>query len=205
MSSACTMISLPLAERAVCRRCLYRNAITGLRWSSTSSTTPSASPLLAKLKNDLKSAMRAKDTARLNVIRGTISEINRAASGSNPINTDMQVLALLRKRKGASEQAKKEAEDAKRDDLAEKEAKEIVVLDELTSSVQLMTPVEMRKIVRARLESLRSSTSGELKPGPVLKELLKPGGDLADKPLDKKVLAELVREELLSNHSNTTS
>ncbi|KAK4938471.1 hypothetical protein LTR10_021100 [Elasticomyces elasticus] len=196
MSSARTIRSLPLSERSICSRCLYRNAITGLRWSSTSSTSAPASPLLAKLKNDLKSAMRAKDTARLNVIRGTISEINRAASGPSPIQTDMQILALLRKRKGASEQAKKEAKHANRADLAEKEDKELVVLDELTSSVQLMAPEEMRKIVRAGIESLRSSTSGELKPGPVLKELLKPGGDLADEPLDKKVLAELVREEL---------
>lgn len=110
----------------------------------------------------------------------------------------MQILALLRKRKGATEQAKKEAEDANRSDLAEKQAKEIVVLDDLTSSVQLMAPSEMKEIVRSTIESLRTSTAGELKPGPVLKELLKPGGELANKPLDNKVLSELVREELSS-------
>lgn len=147
----------------------------------------------------------AEIPGRLSVLRGTISEINQAASGPNPIKSDMQILALLRKRKVASEAAAKEAAQAQRPDLVEKQEKEIAVVQELTSSVQLMDALEMRKIVRTTIDALRGSSSGEVKPGTVLKELLKPDGALADKPLDNKVLAELVREELFSNHDNSSS
>lgn len=138
---------------------------------------------------------------RLNVLRGTISEINQAASSSSPIKTDAQILSLLRKRKSSSEQAIKEAQEAQRPDLVEKQEKEIVVVDELTSSVKMMDPLEMRQVVRRTVEALRGATPGDLKPGAVMKELLKPGGELEGKMLENKVLAELVREEVMSDHS----
>ncbi|KAL2443927.1 hypothetical protein ABEF95_014103 [Exophiala dermatitidis] len=187
-----------LADRYTCARCLRKTATAGLRWSSsaTSSTAAPPSPLLSKIREELKKAMRAKDTARLSVLRGTISEINQAASGANPIKSDMQILALLRKRKAASEAAAKEAEAASRPDLAEKQQKEIAVIDELVDTVKVMGPEEMRKTVRQVIETLKTTVSGELKQGVVLKELLKPDGVLADKPLDKKVLADLVKDEL---------
>jgi len=139
-------------------------------------------------------------TGRLAVLRGTISEINQAASGPTPIKTDLQILALLRKRKAASKAAAKEAKEAQRPDLAEKQEKEISVIDEYTSSIQMMEPAEMRQIVRSTVETLRTSGQGDLKPGVVMKELLKPGGVLENKPLDKKVLSGLVQEEVISNH-----
>lgn len=113
----------------------------------------------------------------------------------------MQILALLRKRKAASEAAAKEAEEAGRPDLAEKQQKELAVIDELAGSVKVMDNFEMRTIVKSTIQTLRGTTPGDLKQGVVLKELLKPDGQLADKPLDKKVLADLVREELSSNHN----
>jgi uncharacterized protein YqeY len=139
----------------------------------------------------------------LSVLRGTISEINQAASGPNPIKSDMQIVGLLRKRRAATQQAADEARRADRQDLVDKSDKEISVVDELTAAVPLMDPLEIRQVVRRTIETLRASGTGQLKPGPVLKELLKPEGELADKPLDNKVLAELVREELFSNHGNS--
>lgn len=140
----------------------------------------------------------------MTVIRGTISEINQAASSSSPVQTDMQILALLRKRRSSSTSARQEAQDANRPELLEKLDKEIEVVDELMGSVEMMDVSEMRSIVRSAVESMRGhgeqTATGELKPGPVMKELLKPGGPLDGKPLDKKVLAELVREECFSNH-----
>ncbi|KAJ9495982.1 hypothetical protein LTR99_000162 [Exophiala xenobiotica] len=200
------------AERPLCSRCLYRSGLPrqSLRWnSSSSSAAPTPVPLLSKLKQDLKAAMRAKDQARLTVIRGTISEINQAASSSSPVQTDMQILALLRKRRSSSTDARQEAVDAKRPDLLEKLDKEIEVVDELMGTVEMMPVSEMRSIVRGLVESLKGAgpgeqtPTGELKPGPVMKELLKPGGPLDGKPLDKKVLAELVREECFSNHGTS--
>ncbi|ETI27418.1 hypothetical protein G647_09608 [Cladophialophora carrionii CBS 160.54] len=200
---AATRATAPLflSARTACSSCVRGAAASSPRWSSTStaSETP-ASPLLSKIKNDLKAAMRAKDTARLTVLRGTISEINQAASSSAPVKTDMQVLALLRKRKAASENAKKEAEAANRADLAEKQDKEIEVIEQLVGSVKMVESQALRDIVRGKIEALRdSSHGGELKQGAVMKELLKPGGELDGKVYEGKVLAEVVREELATN------
>ncbi len=109
----------------------------------------------------------------------------------------MQVLALLRKRKSATENAKKEAEEAKRPDLAEKQDKELVAINELAKSVKLISGDDLRSIVSQKIQALRNSAhAGDLKQGIVMKELVKPGGELDGKPYEGKVLAELVKDEL---------
>ena len=109
----------------------------------------------------------------------------------------MQILALLRKRKSASENAKKEAEAAKRPDLAEKQDKEIEAIDELVGTVKMVDANTMSSLVRNTIEALRSSVQGgEVKQGVVMKELLKPGGDLDGKPYEGKTLADMVKQEL---------
>jgi len=58
--------------------------------------------------------------------------------------------------------------------------------------------------VRSEIETLRSSANpDQLKPGMVMKHLLAEDGLLAGKALDKAKLAELVREELMSNNQNS--
>lgn len=58
-----------------------------------SATSVPASPLLFKLKGDLKTAMKEKDTNRLNVLRGIIADVTNSAKTSNPIKTDMQLVS----------------------------------------------------------------------------------------------------------------
>ncbi|KEF59665.1 uncharacterized protein A1O9_04511 [Exophiala aquamarina CBS 119918] len=186
----------------ICTRCVYRNSLASLRWSSTEASSPP--PLLIKIKADLKAAMRAKDAPRLAVLRGTISEINQLASGDRPVNSDMQILALLKKRKSATEEAAAEAKRVNRPDLQEKEEQQLAVIEEYASSISLMDVAAMRQVVRSEIETLRSSaTQDQLKPGMVMKHLLADDGPLGGKALDKAKLAELVREELMSNHQNS--
>ena len=109
----------------------------------------------------------------------------------------MQILALLRKRKAATENAKKEAEAAKRPDLAEKQDKEMQAINELVGTVKMVDADVMRCIVKKTVETLKSSVQGgELKQGAVMKELLKPGGELDGKPYESKQLAGMVKDEL---------
>jgi uncharacterized protein YqeY len=42
----------------------------------------SAPPLLLKLRSDLKTAMKAKDTNRLNVLRGLLAEVTKQPRSS---------------------------------------------------------------------------------------------------------------------------
>ena len=62
MSLTLSVISARRAVRSsMCSRCL-RQSIASARMSST--TAEASSPLLGKIKNDMKTAMRAKDTVR---------------------------------------------------------------------------------------------------------------------------------------------
>jgi uncharacterized protein len=137
--------------------------------------------------------MRSKDKPRLAVIRGIISETNQLASSSNAIQTDIQLISLLRKRKSAAETAAKEFEAAKREDLREKQEREIEVLEGYLGRVQMVGEEEMRGFVRQVVGRMGGEV---LKEGVVMKELLGQGGSLEGKMVDRKALAGIVREEL---------
>lgn len=183
----------PPTSRAVrtstCQSCLLRLSRNTLRYS----TTDAAPPLLTKMKQDMKAAMRAKDTARLNVLRSIISETNQLASGPTPVKSDLQILAMLKKRKAASLNAVQEAEQANRSDLKEKQEKEIGVLDEYAGSVELVSVAELKEAVKSVIAKLGEAGKQQ---GRVMKELLQPGGVLDGKPVDKAQLAGVVKESL---------
>lgn len=164
-----------------------------VRHSSTEVTAP---PLLAKIKGDLKTAMRAKDTPRLNVLRAMISEYNNASKTSTPIKTDIQLLALLKKKKAATEAAVAEAKAANRQDLEEKNKQEISVIDEYSGTVDVMGAEQLEKAISQVIGTLHKAASGDLKAGSVLKEIFAPGGALDGKPVDKSQAAKIVNQLL---------
>jgi uncharacterized protein len=130
----------------------------------------------------------------LNVLRAIISETNQLSSGPSPIHSDLQVLALLRKRKAASVAAAKEAEEQGRSDLKEKEEQQAKVIDEYASNVKMMTPEELREVVTQAVDSLKEKKG--LTHGIMMKELLKPGGLLDGKPVEKRDLSDIVKEAI---------
>lgn len=133
--------------------------------------------------------------SRLNVLRAIIAEANNAAKTSSPIKDNMQMLALLRKRRAASKTAAVEFLQNKREDLSQKQEEEIVVLDEYAGRVKVMSEEETANYVDEAISNITSS-EGKKNPGTVLKELLKIGGPLEGKPVDKSVLARLVKQRL---------
>lgn len=165
-----------------------------IRYSSTDAPTP---PLLAKIKGDLKAAMKAKDTPRLNVLRSMITEYNNASKTSTPIRTDLQLLALLKKKKATSEAAAAEAKAANRQDLEEKQRQEIKVIDEYASDVAVMSEEEIKEAVSKLIETLKEAAAGaDVKAGNVLREMFQAGGVLDGKPADKSQVAKIVNEQL---------
>jgi len=165
-----------------------------LRWQSTEEAPP---PLLSKIRNDLKTAMRAKDTPRLNVLRAIISETSNANKTSSPIKTNMQVLSLLRKKAATSKTASQEFAEAKRDDLKQKQDAEIAVLDEYAGQVETMPEDDISQAVEEVVKSMESSAA-KMNAGMVLKELFKPGGRLEDKAVEKAHVAAIVKRRLSS-------
>lgn len=139
--------------------------------------------------------MRAKDTNRLNVVRGILNEVTNSSKTATPIKTDMQLLSLLRKRAAAAETAKKEFNDAGRSDLIEKENAQLDVLNEYAGSVETWDDAQIQNAVATAVESMKSS-GAKINMGDVLKKLFAPGGDLDGKPVEKSKVSVVVKQLL---------
>jgi len=169
-----------------------RLGLRAVRWNSTSSSVP---PLMVTLRSDLKNAMRAKDTPRLDVLRALISETNNAAKTSSPIETDLQLLSLIRKRISASKDAAQQFSDAKRLDLKEKEEIQIALFEEYAGQIQTMTSEDIKAAVSSTISQLESDND-KSNVGLLMKRLFAPGGALDGKPAERSEVARIAKELL---------
>lgn len=158
---------------------------------------PAPSPLLARLKGDLKTAMRAKDAARLAVLRSVLAAVTNASKTARPVATDAQLVALLQKTARASEDATAEFRGAGRADLVDKEQRQIDILREYVaaSGVAVADAGELQSAVEAVVADLTREAGGaKPKLGDVMKALLAPGGPLEGKTVEKADLARVVKD-----------
>lgn len=175
-----------------------RLARLSLRCSYSMTTTSSLAPspsLLVKVRNDMKAAMKAKDSSRLDVLRGLISDVTNAAKTSKPVNTDAQMLTIIRKRVKSSEAAVEEFQSAKRDDLKDREVAQIAVLEAYIDDSGSMGEDDITRAVQDVVGKLRSEEK-TVTQGSVMKYMVGPGGTLEDRPVDKQVVAKLVKSML---------
>lgn len=139
--------------------------------------------------------MKAKDTARLNVLRSLLAEVTNAAKTSNPIKSDMQLLSLLRKRQAAAKAASVEFKTAGREDLVEREEGQFKILDEYAGDVEVMSVEDVKAAVQSTIDQLKAKGS-EMKAGPVMKAIFAPGGSLDGKNVEKSTVPGVVKELL---------
>ncbi|KAI4867103.1 GatB/YqeY domain-containing protein [Hypoxylon rubiginosum] len=165
----------------------------------SSDAPPPAPPLLQKIKADLKTAMRAKDAARLTAIRSILAASLNASKTASPIATDAQVVALLRRTQRASADASAEFAAASRQDLVDKEQAQIGILEEYAaaSGVEELDEEQLRAVVAGVVTALTSEGGGgdgKVRMGDVMKKLLAPGGPLEGKDVERALLARIVKE-----------
>ena len=86
--------------------------------------------LLSQLNDEMKIAMRAKDKIRLGVIRMAISAVKQAEIDHNTEATDDNIIALLTKMVKQRKESIKMFTEGGREELAAKEAAEIVALED---------------------------------------------------------------------------
>jgi uncharacterized protein len=144
--------------------------------------------LREKLDEDLKSAMRAKDSLRMNTVRGLKSAIKyREIELMKPLD-DAGILGVvaseIKRRRDSVEQYRA----GNRPELAEKEEAEIRILQEFLP--QQLTPAE----VEAKVDEViaRVGAKGPKDMGGVMKALLPEVQGRAD----GKVVSELVKRRL---------
>lgn len=140
----------------------------------------------------MKTAMQNKDSNRLSVLRSLLSQALNASKTSTPINTDIQMLALLRKTANASRVASEEFRGAGRHDLAEKEESQVKIMEEYAESVEVMEQEDIRSTIKGVVDTMKSE-GAKMQIGDVLKRVFSPDV-LGNKPVEKGDVARIVKE-----------
>ena len=157
------------------------------------STSSPPSPLLSRLREDLKSAMRARDTPKLNVVRGILADITNSSKTASPVKDDLALLALLRKRITAAKQAAQQAEEVGRPDLVDKEAEQMGILEQYAGNVKTISDEEIQQSITRIVEQLQKEGK-EVVTGNILKKCFGPGGAFEGRMVEKQTVARLVKE-----------
>ena len=127
--------------------------------------------------------------SRLNVIRGSLTEITNASKPPNPEMTDERVFALLKKQAKESRNAAKEFETGKRSDMSEQELQRVAVLEVYLSSVGSFGEEDISKAARNAVAALQSE-GRKVNMGVIVKAVR---NTLKGKTLDMGKVAGIVR------------
>jgi len=166
----------------MCMRCFY----------ATASSPPA---LLSRLRDDLKSAMRSKDAPRLVVLRSILADITNSSKTSSPINDDLSLLSLLKKRISSSRTTVEEFYKADRKDLVVKEEEQLRILEDYARQVKTMDEADIRRMVTNLVESVRSD-SRKAAMGDVMKRAFGPGGAFEGKMVEKSDVVKAIKDIL---------
>jgi uncharacterized protein YqeY len=142
----------------------------------------------------MKTAMQNKDSNRLSVLRSLMSQTLNASKTSTPIQTDLQMLALLRKTANASRVASAEFKGAGRHDLADKEESQLRIMEEYSGSVETLSEEEILVAVSGVVEEMKSAGE-KIQMGEVLKRVFAPEL-LGEKPVERGEVARIVKQVL---------
>jgi uncharacterized protein YqeY len=165
--------------------------LTGLPRASILHATEIAMSLHDRLSEDLKTAMKAKDQLRMDVIRMMKAAImNKQIELKKDLDdADLTrvMTALVKQRKESVEQFRK----ANRTDLADKETKEIAIIE--TYLPTAISAEELQRLVAAVIAE--TGAAGLKDMGNVMKAVM---ARLAGQPVDGKQVSDLVRAKLSS-------
>lgn len=145
------------------------------------------------IKEQIKEAMRAKDALRLEVLRGLQALFNNeiiAKKSNDPLLKDEDAIALIKRSVKQRKDSIEQFEKGGRQDLAQKERAELVILEAFLPAT--MSRDEVKKVVMQKLQevggNLERNKAGQFV-GLMMKEL-KGKADGADV---KAVVDEMIR------------
>ncbi|KAF2714184.1 hypothetical protein K504DRAFT_462612 [Pleomassaria siparia CBS 279.74] len=158
---------------------------TPFRTEASPTATPASTDPKTVIQSELKTALRAKDTPRLNVLRSVLAAITNASKTSTPVSTPSHLYALLNKQISASQKAIAEFETAKRDDLVQKEKTQVEILEGYRNGIESLGKEELDEIL-----GKISKEAKELKFGDVMKEAQKL---IAGRPYETQYLIDQIK------------
>lgn len=149
------------------------------------------SDLSQQITEDMKSAMREKNTVALNTIRMLKSAIKNAAiekGGADAELSDAEIVTVIRKQVKTRQDSISQYEDAGRQELADKEKEEIAVLEGYLP--QAMSEGEIAGLIDAAIAEVGATSKKEM--GQVMKLVQERAAGRADgKALSQAVMAKL--------------
>jgi uncharacterized protein YqeY len=145
----------------------------------------------AQLSEDLKTAMKAKDTLTLTTLRALKSAMKNAAiekGGADAELDENETVNIIRKQLKQRVDSITQFESAGRDELAQKEKDEMVVLEKYLPAG--LSPEEIAKIVEGAIAETAASTRADM--GKVMKIVQEQVAGRADgKTLSQEVMKHL--------------
>lgn len=146
--------------------------------------------LIDQIKTDMKDAMKAKDDLKVQTLRMAIAACTNELVAKNmkptdPVDDAMALTVLKRlskQRKDAAEQFEKGG----RQELAEKEIKELAILE--TYLPQMASREDVERIAKTKKEELGLDASGK---GKLMGAIIKEFGGNADSGMVKEVVDSL--------------
>ena len=123
--------------------------------------------LTERINNDLKEAMKSKDSFRLGVIRMVKGAMQLAKPNPREELTDDDVIAVISKQIKMRNDSIKEFEKANRTDLVEQNQKEIAILN--TYMPEQLSDEEVNKIIDEAFVKLNPTSSKDM--GIIMKEI----------------------------------
>jgi hypothetical protein len=137
-----------------------------------------------KLQEDLKTAMKARDTRRMMAIRGLLSEISRVEKDVRREATEAEIVQLVKRERARREEALGFAKQANRADLIEQNEAEAKIL-----AGYLPPELPIEEVSAAVNEII---AGGATQMGAVMKALRERFGA----QLDGKLASDLVKQAL---------
>jgi hypothetical protein len=138
--------------------------------------------------------MRAKDQARLSVLRAIMSANLNASKTAKPIATDAQLVTMLMGMRRTIDQNIAEAKKVGRDDILQSEQVQAGILDEYigSSGLEILGEAELRPLILKEIEdALASGESTKSLIGGVMKRVKEA---TEGKIVDSTVLAPLAKQ-----------
>lgn len=143
------------------------------------------------LSEDIKNAMRAKDSVALNTLRALKTALTNAAIEKGGLGTpleDSECLAIVRKQVKQRQDSIAQFEKAGRDELAENEKKEMAILD--TYLPVALSESELAGLIEQAV--LDTGASGKADMGRLIKRVQ----ELADGRADGRTISAAVAKRL---------
>ncbi|KAK6507056.1 hypothetical protein TWF481_005508 [Arthrobotrys musiformis] len=157
-------------RRLLVSRSLSRQLVRA--YSDAAAAPPAPPQLLLALRQDLKTAMKAKDREKLNVVKAILAEISNAgmAQPPRPVKNDMDILKILQSMEKKHNVAIDSFKSAERQDLVDKEQLQLDIVKEYSGRVEVMAPEKIAEIVEEVVAKLKTKEGFVMNVGAIIRD-----------------------------------